>query len=396
MDEPSGEDRRPRKRYRDLNREEQLEYRREQMRQLRASDPERTRELSRKYDARRRQKVAALARKRELARERAASPAEKERLKRFREENPDRVREYRARWRAKDPERAARIAREGAMRSRDKHADEVRERQRLLARENREARSAAHKEYYAANKERLAAYARDAARIRRRLAAAGLPAKRVHKSYAEVKRANTAAADAFFARERAPREVKDLRRREALQSAELQWAATMSHRLKTRERTEAARRAREFFDGPSRVREAIDLALSRGELRRRLSDEVRMDSRAREISGKPPYDLGAEVRRRAAGTVPDNVLDARLLVGQLRNPLWWKVHSGNELKDVFDWARAHSSRSAEHAALKATITQIVLERRRTVNSSAQERHAPEATGPAVDHSPTPPSPGLSR
>lgn len=390
MAEPTGGANRERKRYRDLNAEELLAYHREWMRRWRAANPERALEMERKHSAARRKRKRVADRARARSRERAATPAERERLKRFREEHPEKVREYRARWRAKDPERAARIQRESAMRSRDRHADEVRAKQRARAAENRVARSAAHKEYYAANKERLAEYAREAARVRRRLAAAGLPPKSVHKSYANEKRAHLAAADAFFARQREPEEIARLMQREPLRSAELEWSATVGRRLRARERAENARRTREFFEGPTRLSNGIDLALKNRGLRARLTGEIRMDSRAREISGKPPYDLEVEMRRRVAGTMAEDLLDARLLSRQLQNPLWWKVHSGDRIKDVFDWARAHAAHSPSHMSITSDIARRVLERRQQVGKS-QKRAAPEATGPAAGHSPTPTS-----
>lgn len=375
------------KRYRDLDSEERRAYHRERQRRYREADPEHHRELGRKQAARHRQKKASAARRKERARERAATPAEKERLKRFREEHPEKAREYQARWRAKDPEKALRIGREAAMRSNDRRADEVRAKGRIRAAENRAARSAAHKEYYAANKERLAEYARDAARIRRRLAAAGLPPKRVHKSYANEKRANQSAADAFFARKRESDEIEALKRREVLHGAEKDWAAIVRGRLSARDRAEVARRSREFVDAPARLARAIDLALESDSFTRTLRDEVRMDSRAREISGRAPHDLETEVRRRAAATVPQDALDARLLAQQIRNPLWWKAHKGREIKDVLDWARSHSSHSPEHALVKTTITQAILEHRAQRDSSVKSI-ADQATGPATGYSPT--------
>lgn len=383
------------KRWRDLDPEERRAYHREHQRRYREADPEHHRELGRKYATRQRQKRAAAARKKERARERAATPAERERQKRFREEHPEKIREYQARWRAKDPEKALRIGREAAMRSQDKRADEVRAKARIRAAENRAAQSAAHKEYYAANKERLAKYARDAGRIRRRLAAAGLPPKSVHKSYANEKRANQSAADAFFARKRESDEIETLKRREVLHGAEKDWAAIVRGRLSSRERAEVARRSREFVDAPARLARAIDLALENDSFTRNLRNEVRMDSRAREISGKPPHDLEIEVRRRAAATVPQDALDARLLAQQIRNPLWWKAHNGREIKDVLDWARAYSSRSPEHALVQTTIAQAVLERRAQRDSSVKSI-AIQATGPVTGHSPTPTARGIAR
>ena len=374
-------------------RENNPERAREHSRRWRENNPERHRQLARESEARRRTKQVAAERKKERARERAAPPAEKERLKRFREAHPEKIREYKERWRAKNPEHARKVSREAGTRSRDKHADEIRERQRKAAAKNRATNSEAHKQYYAENKERLAAYAREAGRVRRRLLALGLPPKSVHKSYANEKRANAAAATEFFTQRRSPMQLKELKIREAPKLGERPAVAV----LQARERAETARRSREFAEGPSRVSHAIKMRLGLEDLRKELTRDVQLDSRARELTGREPYDVGVEVRRRIAAMVPADTLDARLLAQHVRLPQWWKQHPPNEIKDVFDWARAHSSHSPDHDLVKTTMTQTILERRAQRNSaeipaaSAHRSASKEQArwwGVDVDHGPT--------
>lgn len=376
-----------------LWRENNPELARELQRRWRDKDREHYRKLARESAARSRSKQVAAERKKERARERAATPAEKERLKTFRERHPERVREYKERWRAKNPEHARKVSREAGTRSRDKHADEIRERQRKAAARNRRTNSEAHKQYYAENKERLAEYAREAGRVRRRLLALGLPPKSVHKSYANEKRANAAAATEFFTQRRSPMQLKELKIREAPKLGERPAVAV----LQARERAETARRSREFAEGPSRVSHAIKMRLGLEDLRKELTRDVQLDSRARELTGREPYEVGVEVRRRIAAMVPADTLDARLLAQHVRLPQWWKQHPPNEIKDVFDWARAHSSHSPDHDLVKTTMTQTILERRAQRKSaeipaaSAHRSASKEQArwwGVDVDHGPT--------
>lgn len=209
-----------------------LEHAREQKRRWREADGERAREQSRAWkqahpervhELNRRWREEHLDRARELnrdserrARARKRREAEKrrtarERAKRWREEHPDRVRTYQQRWveenrervrayynryyathreevsaraaarRDADPERVRRASKEWAERNKDRRAELQRGRRSDPA-------------VYQVELEANAA----ARRLKRRLARAGLPPKRLHPTTAAERRANERAAAAYF------------------------------------------------------------------------------------------------------------------------------------------------------------------------------------------------------
>lgn len=191
--------------YREANRERISRERKED----RAADPEGAlaaeramRERKRARDARR---LAHNAYTRQV---RDKDPeAARERSRRFRQEHPDKIREYQRRYKERHPERARQNQAATAQRHRDAHADEIRERQRLLAAKRRREHPEWYQEWYQRNIETQRARGRDAARLRARLKKAGLPPRSIHRIYTSDVRANDAAADNYFTRERSVEEL---------------------------------------------------------------------------------------------------------------------------------------------------------------------------------------------
>lgn|GEM_PF-1639731 len=198
-------------------REANLDRVHEQSRAWKAAHPERVRELNRRWREanldRSRQQNRDSARRTAARRRREAETRRKarERAKRWREEHPERVRAYQQRWveanrdkvreyynryyathrdqvseraaarRDADPERTKRVTKEWAERNKERRAELQRRRR-------------SDPEVYRAELEANAA----ARRLKRRLARAGLPPKRIHPTTAAERRANERAAAAYF------------------------------------------------------------------------------------------------------------------------------------------------------------------------------------------------------
>lgn len=291
---------------------------------------ERSRELNRESAKRQTQRRRQRQKKNAHAREWYAENREiaLERGRRFREEHPDKIREYQRRYKERHPERARRIGREGAQRHRDANADAIRERQRVAAAVQRKEKPNAHKEWYEKNLERQRARSRETARLGRRLKKLGLPPSRVHKLYAEQRRAQDAAADEYFARRRSVAERGAI----AAETVDgfglnIPKAVARSRRVALRDQVmpleQDPRAWRVSGDLPPEViewRRARDLqALKESHDRfvekiraerpqilehhrqrneARLREEIRLDSIARELRGLPPHDLEQEMQAR--------------------------------------------------------------------------------------------------
>lgn len=190
---------------------------REQSRAWKEAHPERVREMNRRSHQEHRDRARQQhreSRRRTAARKRREAEITRkarERAKRWREEHPDRVRTYQQRWveehrdkvreyynryyathreevnaraaarRDGDPERARRVGKEWAERNKDRRAELQRNRR-------------SNPEIYQAELEANAALRR----LKRRLARAGLPPKRLHPTTAAERRANEREADAYF------------------------------------------------------------------------------------------------------------------------------------------------------------------------------------------------------
>lgn len=281
------------------------DQKRESAKGWRAENPDRARAHNREYMRR-----ALAARKAQEAR-RANGRAwyhehrdeERARHRRFRAEHPDKVREYQQRYRAKHPDRAAESSRRAAQRWRDANAERTREMNRLAAQRRRQEDPDYQRRKYQEDIEAQRARSRNNARQRARLRALGLPARHIHTVYAADKRADQAAADAFFTARRTAPQLRDL---------ELE-----------RRSAPATRRARA---GARRTATGIDSSPLEGQLilarnidaeralwarmlpdlitrfterhRDRIREEIRMDSIARQLTGKPAYDIAVELAHR--------------------------------------------------------------------------------------------------
>jgi len=214
----------------------------------------------------------------------------RERVAQWARENPERVEEHRRRYVLKHPERV----RESKRAYYHRHSEAIRERR--LARENPEKITADQRRWRAAyvrkestwtpSEEQRAAYRKasaDARRLARRLAAAGLPPRRLQRVTAAQRRLNAREADAFFGRRHSWLAV---RREGERTPSVLYWRFINELRI-DRQRREVA-------------------AVAREQLRRhgaRLQAEVALDARARAVRGAPPQDPEIELYRKLTDLV---------------------------------------------------------------------------------------------
>jgi hypothetical protein len=313
------EDRRVRRReYQRRYRQANLERVRQWQREWRAANPEkvragqeRGRDAIARYNAENREKILAqkrIAERNRLERvkkERQARERAVERARRWDEAHPGNVRERERRYRQAHREQirarqreyyaahkeeikrrnAERYRtddkyRETRRRYRDGHREQIRERERVYR---------SDPELY----QRRLQYNREWRQRERRRLKAGLPRLQAHHTSKADQRANAAAADAFFTRTRGAQE----RRRILAEFDQLRDEKENARLIEHRRRAERAAIARERAG-------RIDAYLHR--YGRRLREEVRLDSRARELRGAPPYpDLEAETRRRAAAALAE-------------------------------------------------------------------------------------------
>lgn len=280
----------------------------------REANPERSRELNRLSMQRRARKQKSAEQRRARAREKYANnpEPERERLRRFHAANPEKAAQYQRRFKERHPERAAEQARRGSQAWRDRNAETAREVQRQQAAQRRQEDPDTFRRWYAANLEREREKSREKSRLRSRLKKLGLPPPHRHRVYAEQKRANLAAAHTFFTRRRnAPERARTTR--------ELTEPQALSHALT------AHRRRRQLASGVPTLAEQ-DRTLARlpalvNEHQRRHGDaireEIRMDSVARQLRGKPALEIDTEtanraweeVIRREAAALPKERLD---------------------------------------------------------------------------------------
>ncbi|MBN8424404.1 hypothetical protein JF531_07700 [Microbacterium esteraromaticum] len=313
-------------------REEHAERLAAEHRAWRERNLERSRELNRESAQRQAHRRRLRLKKNAHGREWYAEnrEAERERARRFRAEHPDKVREYQRRYKERHPERARRSSREAAQRHRDANADEIRARERVAAADRRKQHPNAHREWYERNLERQRARSRDAARLRRRLKKLGLPPSRIHRLFAEERRAHDAAAEEYFVRRRSVDERGAIAA-EAVDARALDVPKVVAKRRRVvlRERSTPRRVARDEQatdyneDLPVEVvrwRRARDLqalrethealvekiraerpqilAHHRERNEARLREEVRLDSIARTVRGLSPYEVDREVEIR--------------------------------------------------------------------------------------------------
>lgn len=325
-------------------------YRQEHAEQIAASNRgwrernlERSRELNRESARRQRERERKRQEKNARGRERRELnvDAERERERRYREAHPEKAREYQRRYRERHPDRARRSAREYSQRHRDANAEEIRAKQRLAAAERRRRNPDEHREWYEKHLEEQRARGREASRLRRRLKKLGLPPSRIHRSYAEERRARDAEADEYFARRRDVTERAGIAA-EARVGAELELPRVVAERrgvVLRQEMMPLNRDRRQWrsgiiaIPGKAQLRRKRDLQeLKRQHLARvekiraerpqifehhrarneaRLREEVRLDSIARQHRGLPPYDVQNEVAARVEAEVTQ-IINSRL------------------------------------------------------------------------------------
>lgn len=296
---------------------------------------ERSRELNRESARRQRERQRKRQEKNARGRERRALnvDAERERGRRYREEHPEKVREYQRRYRERHPDRARRSAREYSQRHRDANAEEIRAKQRLAAAERRKRNPDEHREWYEKHLDEQRARGREASRLRRRLKNLGLPPSRIHRSYAEERRARDAEANEYFARRRDVVEragiaaearvgaVLDLpgivaaRRRAVLRQEMMpsnrdprQWRSgivAIPGIAQLRRKTDLQELKRQHQARVEMIRAERPQIFEHHRARReaRLREEVRLDSVARQHRGLPPYDIRNEVAARVEAEV---------------------------------------------------------------------------------------------
>lgn len=220
---------------------------------------------------------------------------EQARLRRYRERHPERVRASAHGYQERHPERAAAQSRAASQAWRDRHADAHRQVDREAARERRARDPDEFRRWYQANLERERARSREAARLRARLKALGLPPRHIHRVYAEVRRANTAAADEFFTRRRTAVERRAAaRERAAVRPMPAPRAAPPAPREHDTRFVLALQRDEEVW---RKVAPPMIAQFQRRH-RPRIQEEVRMDSIARRLRGREPLDIGVETSRR--------------------------------------------------------------------------------------------------
>ncbi|BDZ39342.1 hypothetical protein [Microbacterium suwonense] len=315
-----------RRRYREAHAEERAAAHRA----WRERNIERSRELNRESAKRQAHRRRQRLKKNAHAREWYAENREValERGRRFREEHPDKVREYQRRYKDGHPERARRSGREYAQRHRDANADAIRERQREAAAARRKRNPNQHREWYEKNLEEQRARGREDQRRRRRLKALGLPPSRIHRLYAEERRAHDAAADEYFARRRSvaergaiAAEAVDGFGLDVPKAVAIRRRVVLRDQVMPLERDPSAwrvsgdvppevirwRRARDL----QALKESHDRLVDKIRAERpqiyehhrqrneaRLREEIRLDSIARELRGLPPYEVEQEVKSR--------------------------------------------------------------------------------------------------
>lgn len=276
--------------------------------------------------AARRQK--AVERRRARARESyAANPEpERERLRQFHAAHPEKARQYQRRFKERHPERAAEQARRGSQAWRDRNAETAREAQRQQAAQRREKDPDVFRRWYTANLEREREKGREKSRLRSRLKKLELPPPRRHRVYAEQKRANLAAADAFFTRKRnAPERARTARELTVPQGTNYALAAHRRRRQIASGVAPLPVQDRTLARLPGLVNEHERLHGNA------IREEIRMDSIARQLRGRPALDIAREttnraweeVIRREAAALPPERLDQlrKLLAPASDNPL---------------------------------------------------------------------------
>lgn len=222
------------------------------------------------------------------------------------ERKRERQRRYQRNYEQRHPERKRESGRLSAARWRDANADEARTRNREASAQNREKDPERYRRWYEANLERERAKAREASKRRARLKQLGLPPRRVPRAFAADRRANAAAADAFFRRNWsseaaavAQREAPQVLARRRFLASREPVPAELIARFKAT--TNEIREGYEEFQLQRRLPHIIE---KRGQQHAAaVREEVRVDQVARQINGKPPLNTEREIEIRIAARV---------------------------------------------------------------------------------------------
>ncbi|GAB3033831.1 hypothetical protein GCM10027052_09090 [Parafrigoribacterium mesophilum] len=324
--------------------------RREYARAYRERNRERIRESNRESERVRRQKAVSQREQRQKARERArdwarGNPERAAANKRlYAKRHPERVREHQRNYYERHREEIA--ARATARR--DAAPERTQERGRQRRSKNKVRRAELQRQYRSdpAVYERMLAQNRERKRLDRRLAAAGLPLRKLHRVPAREVRANAAAAAEFYSRNRTMQERARIRSSYSPTPPELlaDWARTSAL---------ARRRAALLHRFESDLRKQMTRHGAR------IRGEVELDSRARVLRGKAPLNLDEEVRRRIADKLLDRTNDAPWLRRQLAlRP----VVSHQQLPEPLTWAGPNLVPHRDHPGLGASNAQSLASR----------------------------------
>lgn len=305
------------RRWREANRE----YRAQKKREWNEANPDRRRELNRLSMGRQAERARRRNAKNAKARIWHAENREQERSRSaaFRRERPEKVRQYQRTYKERHPERYRANAAEARRRYVDKNAEAVREKGRLAAARHREANPEALRERYNNNLEAERARSREVARRRRRLEKLGLPPRRIQRVYAGDRRANSAAADEFFARVRSVKERGRIAADLPYEASNIPASVGQARRTYfnapdpmpevsprilalNRLKVQMDRQTQEVLQGRPRL---LDTQRHRHEAR--LREEIRMDSIARQLRGRPPLKAGIELEQRLAAEVDTDI-----------------------------------------------------------------------------------------
>ena len=279
-------------------------------RRYREANAERIREAQATWNAEHREQNAAAERKRQERRRRQEVQRQKdrERVKAWAAEHPEQVKARRDKWLAENRERQREHARNYYHRHKEERQKAARaqnaKRREDPAYRKQEAEYAAgrrevlneQQRQLRSDTERRAAHNEEQntrRKVDRRLHKLGLPPRPKHRWTIDERAEAEAAAAAAVKRRWTKKEINALEfearesRAEAWPTSETAWHASTESRLRA-----AIRQERELETSVTRY-----LASPVG---RRLREEVRMDSRARELRGADSYpDLDAEARLRA-------------------------------------------------------------------------------------------------
>lgn len=306
--------------------DERRQRRRDYLKRWKQANPERVKTYAERYRAAHREQLLSQKRDAEKARE-ARNRAEEQRreLKRVRarqwyahnsEKHLDHQRTYRAKKRAEDPVKYRADKRARTRRWHDAHREQENAKLRQKYHDNPEARRsqaskyyAAHAEevkarrraYYAANKEKQLAKQREWRQREKRRRDAGLPPRRLHRTPADERRANTVSADQFFARDYTRPEITNMRQHVPVASdhdertpPELYAAwirdcarARATHRLATHAEESARLRGDLSHAHPASIARALEDARLDA-IGKQVNDRLRGQQRARRTESNDP------------------------------------------------------------------------------------------------------------